>query len=342
MRKILVLGYFGYLSNQIDGQTIKTRSIYSLLYQNAQNAHIIYFDTQQFQKSKIRLLSLIRLLCKIDIVIYLPGKKNLKFISPIVFFLSKLLKYKTIYPVIGGWLSEYIENRKYLQNNLQKVEAVLVESSALQKRLEMNYNFTNVVLFPNFRIHNFKPLGIEEHAEVRLVFMARIMKEKGCDLIFDYIHYYQNSHINIPISVSFYGPIISEYETDFNRKLLEYGDYAHYYGVIDPINVYEVLSKQDILLLPTFYEGEGFPGSIIDAYIAGLPVIASRWKDLPEFVDEGLSGFTFDLNRKKDFFYAFNSLILDPILLHKMKIYALKKSKSYSAESAWKILKQYL
>ena len=203
-----MLGYFGYLSNQIDGQTIKTRSIYSLLYQNAQNAHIIYFDTQQFQKSKIRLLSLIRLLCKIDIVIYLPGKKNLKFISPIVFFLSKLLKYKTIYPVIGGWLSEYIENRKYLQNNLQKVEAVLVESSALQKRLEMNYNFTNVVLFPNFRIHNFKPLGIEEHAEVRLVFMARIMKEKGCDLIFDYIHYYQNSHINIPISVSFYGPII--------------------------------------------------------------------------------------------------------------------------------------
>ena len=200
MRKILVLGYFGYLSNQIDGQTIKTRSIYSLLYQNAQNAHIIYFDTQQFQKSKIRLLSLIRLLCKIDIVIYLPGKKNLKFISPIVFFLSKLLKYKTIYPVIGGWLSEYIENRKYLQNNLQKVEAVLVESSALQKRLEMNYNFTNVVLFPNFRIHNFKPLGIEEHAEVRLVFMARIMKEKGCDLIFDYIHYWDTERKNLPVA----------------------------------------------------------------------------------------------------------------------------------------------
>ena len=31
MKKVLVLGYFGYRSNQLDGQTIKTRNIMRLL-----------------------------------------------------------------------------------------------------------------------------------------------------------------------------------------------------------------------------------------------------------------------------------------------------------------------
>lgn len=29
-RKVLVLGYFGYNTNQLDGQTVKTRHIYTL------------------------------------------------------------------------------------------------------------------------------------------------------------------------------------------------------------------------------------------------------------------------------------------------------------------------
>ena len=30
-KKILVIGYFGYKSNQLDGQTIKTRNVYKLI-----------------------------------------------------------------------------------------------------------------------------------------------------------------------------------------------------------------------------------------------------------------------------------------------------------------------
>jgi len=51
------------------------------------------------------------------------------------------------------------------------------------------------------------------------------------------------------------------------------------------------------MLFPTFWVGEGFPGIIIDAYIAGLPIIASDWNLNGEIIDEKETGF---IIKKKD------------------------------------------
>ena len=37
--------------------------------------------------------------------------------------------------------------------------------------------------------------------------------------------------------------------------------------------------------------GEGFPGVIIDAFISGLPVIASDWNLNSEIIEDGINGF---------------------------------------------------
>ncbi len=53
-RRILVLGYFGYLNNQLDGQTIKTRNIYELLLlKTSDNISVNIYDTQQYKCSKL-------------------------------------------------------------------------------------------------------------------------------------------------------------------------------------------------------------------------------------------------------------------------------------------------
>ena len=46
-----------------------------------------------------------------------------------------------------------------------------------------------------------------------------------------------------------------------------------------------------MMLFPTFYEGEGFPGVFIDAFIAGLPVIASDWHYNSEVIKNGETGY---------------------------------------------------
>ncbi|MFR3494185.1 MAG: glycosyltransferase [Blautia sp.] len=54
--------------------------------------------------------------------------------------------------------------------------------------------------------------------------------------------------------------------------------YIRYKGMVPFNQSTEVLKNYDALLFPTYYEGEGFAGTIIDAFAAGLPVIASDWK----------------------------------------------------------------
>ena len=44
-------------------------------------------------------------------------------------------------------------------------------------------------------------------------------------------------------------------------------------------------------MFPTTWKGEGFPGVIIDAYAAGLPVIATDWNLNKEIICEGENGF---------------------------------------------------
>lgn len=54
-------------------------------------------------------------------------------------------------------------------------------------------------------------------------------------------------------------------------------------------DVPEILSNSDIFILPSRWEG--LPFTIIEAMMAGLPVVASKVGGVPELVDEGITGF---------------------------------------------------
>lgn len=52
---------------------------------------------------------------------------------------------------------------------------------------------------------------------------------------------------------------------------------------------YETLSTYDVMLFPTFYNGEAFPGVFIDCFIAGVPIVASDWHFNKDIIDENTS-----------------------------------------------------
>lgn len=340
MKNILVLGYFGFFTNQLDGQTIKTREFFDLLKRNAQSCAISYFDTQTFQYSKNSIFCLLKQIILADTICYLPGKKNLRYLFPIIYYLSRVFKINIIYPVVGGWLSEYLLDQPFFVEKLKRIKVLLVESVSLQRKLYLNYGFINVEVFPNFRLCEFKPL-FKVTAKLKLVFMARIMKEKGVDYILDFASYCIKNSLDKNITIAFYGPINPSFKREFLSSISCF-NFVEYKGIINYFNVYAELNKYDVLLLPTYYEGEGFPGSIIDAYKSGIPVIISKWKDLPEFVENGKTGFIFDLSSKEDMYNAILELSKDSDLLFQMKNNAYLKSFEYSSERAWNILQKYI
>ena len=44
-------------------------------------------------------------------------------------------------------------------------------------------------------------------------------------------------------------------------------------------------AEYDVLVLPTFWKGEGYPGVIIEAFSVGLPVVATNLPGISEMID---------------------------------------------------------
>lgn len=84
------------------------------------------------------------------------------------------------------------------------------------------------------------------------------------------------------IIVDVYGPF---YE-GMDERIFKNCRVVRYRGMIEPDAVVSVIGEYDAVLLPTKAKTEGYPGVIIESYIAGRPVIASREGAISEIVDK--------------------------------------------------------
>lgn len=129
-----------------------------------------------------------------------------------------------------------------------------------------------------------------ESKKLKIVFMARVMKQKGIDWIFKLAEHIATNKLQEKYSITFYGPETEEDKEYFEKNVAKY-DFVEYLGSLQPNEIHETLSHYDVMLLPTHFYTEGLPGSIVDAYISGIPVIVTEWKHSHEFVEDGKSGY---------------------------------------------------
>lgn len=336
---ILVIGYFGYDSNQLDGQTIKTRNIYESL---VCDYDVDYFDTEILKSNKVNLLVLFKKIINHDKVFFVGGKNNLKFFFPILYSLSKFQQKKIVYVVVGGWLYDFIISKPaFYKIMLKNIKSILVETKFLKNKLE-SLGFHNVNTIPNFRLTpQYQPSKPNFGSDtLSIVFMARIMRAKGIYLLFELLEDFikNNNDYQKQMKIDFFGPIAIEDQEEFNLLIEKYSPFVSYKGLLQPEQIYYQLPKYDVLVLPTFYEGEGFPGTILDAYLSGIPVITTKWKQIPEFVKDGETGFLINYNLS-ELKSNIQTLMEDEQLLSEMKNNAFNYSNFFSSEAGVKILK---
>ena len=336
MKKVLVLGYFGYNSNQLDGQTVKTRDVYRLVYEQT-NGDVDYYDTEDFQFRKLSIFKMFWKVIRCRTLFYLPAHNNLKYIFPIIYVLSAIFRVRIHYFVVGGWLREFLMSLPLHRAMLRRSEGIHVETNRLKDELEEYFHYENVDIFPNFRFFYFDPKRFESE-KLRIVFMARVNKMKGLDWIFELAEAIEEQHLQDHFSITFYGPILEEDKKYFEENVLRFS-FIEYKGFGEPKEIHQTLSKYDVMLLPTHYYTEGLPGSVVDAYISGIPVIVSEWKHSLEFVENGVSGFIVPFeNGQKDLIDKVLLLEKDRNLLHQLQANALQMRMVYAPPSLEKIL----
>ena len=190
-------------------------------------------------------------------------------------------KQNVVHWVIGGNLGENTLSGKYKADVLNVASHTLVESSLMTAQLEA-CGVRNVMTVPNFKPINFYPSLHETNSPMRFVFLSRIMEEKGCKDILDAADALRDKYT---FSIDFYGKINDNFKEYFLNRLSEN---VRYKGFLDLTSDegYKKLSEYDVMLFPTFWKGEGFAGVFIDAFISGLPIIATDWAHNKAFLEE--------------------------------------------------------
>lgn len=347
-KRILIIGAFGYRNNKLDGQTIKTRDILRL-FQERHKGKTDYFDTLLVKQTKNPLLLLLLFfkLLIADIVIVAPASHAMEKMFPTIYHLSKVLRYEIIVTCVGGWQVEFFRGghgympHPKIMNYCKKIKGFLPELANVESYLKNNEGFKNTMVFPNFRfVPDFISSGNNTET-FKIVFMARINKRKGIETVFNFAE--KAKEKGLKIQIDFYGQIEKEDKNLFIELVNRNSSIIRYLGPLLPQDIYSTLSKYDVLVLPTQYYTEGFPGSILDAYISGIPVIVTEWKHAHEFVSDGKSGIIIPFGScQKEFDGSLYHLYSDKKLLNEMKLGALNEAKKYTPDVAWNVLMSYL
>lgn len=339
--KLCVLGAFGFIYPHYDGQTIKSRNLLTLLQEKRDD--VDFFEAQRLKKNRLSLIVMLWKVVTSNTVYYLPAQNNLTYLFPIIYYLARVFHTRLHYFVVGGWLVELLEDKPWHRKALSRITGIHCETQFMRNALEESYGFKNVDVFPNFRINDFKPTAHHEEGKLKLVFMARVVKMKGLDLIFKLGDYLISKELQNKISVDFYGPQQNDNnDIEYFNANLAHFPFMRYLGPLEPSDIYVTLEKYDAMLLPTHYFTEGLPGSILDAYISGIPVVVTKWKHATEFVDDGRTGIIIPFDDDGcALFNAVISLYENGSLLAQMKTQSQKKWQDFSSGRAWELLQDY-
>jgi glycosyltransferase involved in cell wall biosynthesis len=110
----------------------------------------------------------------------------------------------------------------------------------------------------------------------RFVFLGHVRSEKGIrELIVA-----GERFSGMGVEVTIFGPLAF----DLTQSVFERRSVVRYAGVTDPEDVPRILAEHDCLVLPSYREG--YSGSVVEAFAAGLPVVCSDLPSLREIVDE--------------------------------------------------------
>lgn len=337
MKMIGIIGHFGKGLHLSNGQTVKTQTIYKTLANVYGEKNILTIDTHGGFKFLLRMpFVLFYTMAKCKTIIIMPARKGLCTMSPLLISYNKLFHRSIHYITIGGWLPELLDEKKWLIKLLQKINRIYIETNSIKKKLYA-FNLSNTLIMPNF-----KNLTINKHSEylingtLKLCTFSRVSKEKGIEEAISAINAINKRYKKIVFCLDIYGQI--EDKEWFKVLMEKQPNYISYKGCIEPNKSPLVIKDYLALLFPTYYPGECFAGTIIDAFSAGLPVLASNWHDNKDIIKNKVTGLIYKAKSVEDLELTLLYVYKNPQAIIAMRKNCLSEALKYRPQEVIKIL----
>jgi glycosyltransferase involved in cell wall biosynthesis len=252
-----------------------------------------------------------RAIADADVVSLHVTTSGLAVLGPLVAFLAGAAGKPLVVRKFGGTdlLDYWAPRRALILWALRRANLYLAETKVLVERAAQA-GLRNVVWFPNSRPMPALPDDPScRHACRRFVFLGQIHRRKGIRELIE-----AGERMDSGIAVDVYGPL----GFDVDRSAFANLSRVRYRGVADPDRVHEALSSYDALILPSYHPGEGYAGTVLEAFAAGLPVVCTRWRALPELVDDS-SGILVEPRDAASLYEAMQRLVDDPGLYARLR-----------------------
>lgn len=343
MKKIGVIGHFK--KSSFDGQTVKTRELHSALQENYGEKHTLHISTSQIKRKPFSFfLRCFKAMKLCENIIILPAQNGVRILPPLFSKNKKKYSYKLYYSVIGGWLPELLERKKHLIKYLKNFNGIWVETSTMKDKLE-KLGLDNIFVVPNFKdleILSEEELIVTKNPPYKLCTFSRVMKEKGIEDAIKAVTEINEKSGKIKFELDIYGKIDSDYEEAFSNLQKSFPSYIKYCGMVEPEKSVSVIKDYFALLFPTYYSGEGMPGTVIDAYSSGVPVIATNWRYNPEIITHEVCGLLYDYNSKDLLIDILSDVYKNPDLINNMKKNCIKEAQKYTKKNVMALLEEYM
>jgi len=211
---------------------------------------------------------------------------------PPLFMLRAIFRFRLVYLVVGYKILDFLPRRPDLVWFLKRIDEIYLETEGMRRDLA-GFGLHNGTHIPNVRPRvavAARTSPPDEGQALRTVFFSRIVKTKGVDVAVEAVRELNHEQPDRPVVLDIYGSCQPE-EQAWLEQLIGGDPAISYRGQLASDAIHPTRAQYHFMLFPSRYEGEVFPGAVLEAHAVGLPVLISSWHYNAECVEDGKTGF---------------------------------------------------
>jgi glycosyltransferase involved in cell wall biosynthesis len=261
----------------------------------------------------------------VRILYFSPAGPNLIPVLRDLLLLSLLRPFfpRRIYHFHAAGLSEFLNSRpcwfRYLAQAIYGRPDGAIQTSGLNPTDGKYLRATRVAVIPNGledAAHPGRPFR-KQGGRTAILFVGMLSESKGVMVLLEAARVLARGRRDFTVWLM--GEFTSEaFEQAARGYCIEHGlgTVVSFLGPCSGDAKWGYFRRAEMLCFPSFYESESFGNVAVEAMMFGLPVVATRWRGIPDVVDDGETGLLLPIRDPAALACALERLLDDPEMRH--------------------------
>ena len=274
----------------IGGAASLSKRVYDFVIQN-KDISVKHIQIRHFWRTKFQLIDYLAWMVRFPFVSYKYDVISMHVTrefhvsaGPFLWIWSKILGKKVVYHIFGGGFyrqhKRQVKPMRWLMSKtIINADALVLETKNLIEDFKKDGK-KNLVWMPN-SVKPTKNFNRNRKFEKKIVFISRLEPDKGIPEVIKAAQLLPKGY-----TIDAYGPIDIKF---YNSNPFE-GTQVNYKGILHHDDIIKTIDQNNLLLMPTYIDREGYPGIIIEALSVGVPVITTDCCVMREMITDRYNG----------------------------------------------------